>query len=84
MLPTSEIQRWLLRAENMARQFQRNSSAVEGRNGCLSQRVHNGRGLSQNRLTALTVIHNYDIKRLSRKRRDRLTFNPLKLLDVPF
>ncbi|MFI3196590.1 MAG: DUF6399 domain-containing protein [Methylococcaceae bacterium] len=80
----------------------------------MSQRVHNGRGLSQNHLTALTVSHNYDIKRgdettaamrlfntdfpdlflwvldrigerpLPRKRRDRLTFNPLKLLDVSF
>ena len=62
-LPTSEIQRWLLWAENMARQFQRSSSAVEGRNGCLSQMYHNGRGLSGKRLKALTVMHNYGIKR---------------------
>ena len=47
----------------MARQFQRSSSAVEGRNGCLSQMYHNGRGLTENRLRALTVIHNYGIKR---------------------
>jgi hypothetical protein len=112
-LPISEIQRWLLWAENMSRQFQRSSSAVEGRNGCLSQMFHNGRGLSRKRLKALTVIHNYDIKRedettaamrlfntefpdlfswvldrigelpLPRKGRERLTFNSLKLLDVP-
>lgn len=112
-LPTSEIQRWLLWAESMSRQFQRSSSAVEGRNGCLSQMYHNGRGLSGKRLKALTVIHNYDIKRedgntaamrlfntdfpdlflwvldrmgelpLPRKSRERLTFNPLKLLVVP-
>jgi hypothetical protein len=62
-LPTSEIQRWLLWAESMSRQFQRSSSAVEGRNGCLSQMYHNGRGISGKRLKALTVIHNYDIKR---------------------
>lgn len=62
-LPTSEIQRWLLWAESMSRQFQRSSSAVEGRNGCLSQMYHNGRGLGGKRLKALTVIHNYDIKR---------------------
>lgn len=62
-LPASEIQRWLLWAESMSRQFQRSSSAVEGRNGCLSQMVHNGRGLSEKRLKALTVIHNYDIRR---------------------
>ncbi len=47
----------------MARQFQRSSSAVEGRNGCLSQMYHNGRGLSEKRLRALTVIHNYGIRR---------------------
>ena len=112
-LSISEIQRWLLWAENMARQYQRSSSAVEGRNGCLSQMYHNGRGLSGKRLKALTVIHNYDLKRedettaamrlfnaefpdlfswllnrmgelpLPRKGRERLTFNSLKLLDVP-
>ena len=62
-LPESEIQRWLMWADNMARQFQRSSSAVEGRNGCLSQMYHNGRGLTEKRLRALTVIHNYGIKR---------------------
>jgi hypothetical protein len=62
-LPASEIQRWLLWAENMARQFQRSSSAVEGRNGCLSQMYCNGRGLTEKRLKALTVIHNYGVKR---------------------
>lgn len=59
----SEMQRWLTWAENMVRQFHRSSSAVEGRNGCLSQMYHNGRGLSQKRLKALTVIHNYGIRR---------------------
>lgn len=112
-LTISEIQHWLLWAENMSRQFLRSSSAVEGRNGCLSQMYHNGRGLGEKRLKALTVIHNYDIKRedgitaamrlfdtefpdlfswvldrmgelpLPRKGRERLTFNSLKLLDVP-
>lgn len=62
-LPASEIQRWLMWAENMTRQFQRSSSAVEGRNGCLSQMYHNGRGLTKKRLGALTVIHNYGIQR---------------------
>jgi len=42
--------------------FQRTSSAVEGRNGCLSQLYHKGRGLTPARLTALTVIHNYGIR----------------------
>jgi hypothetical protein len=112
-LPASEIQRWLQWAENMSRQFQRSSSAVEGRNGCLSQMYHNRRGFDSKRLKALTVIHNYDIKRedgttaamrlfntefpdlfswlleqmgelpLPRKGRERVTFNSLKLLNVP-
>jgi len=38
------------------------SSAVEGRNGCLSQLYHHGRGLTPARLKALTVIHNYGIR----------------------
>lgn len=62
-LPESELQRWLEWAEWMARQFHRSSSAVEGRNGYLSQMVHNGRGLTEKRLQALTVIHNYGITR---------------------
>jgi hypothetical protein len=62
-LAESEIQRWLTWAESMARQFHRSSSAVEGRNGCLAQMYPNGRGLSEQRLRALTVIHNYGLKR---------------------
>ena len=57
-LPESELQRWLEWAEWMARNFHRSSSAVEGRNGYLSQMYHNGRGLTEKRLRALTVIHN--------------------------
>ena len=61
-LPDSDIQRWLTWAEWMVRQFHRSSSAVEGRNGCLAQLYHNGRGLTPQRLKALTVIHNYGLK----------------------
>ena len=61
-LPDSEIQRWLTWAKWMVRQFHRSSSAVEGRNGCLAQLNHNGRGLTPQRLRALTVIHNYGLK----------------------
>ena len=63
-LPENELQRWLEWAEWMARQFHRSSSAVEGRNGYLSQMYHNGRGLTEKRLRALTVIHNYGLKRV--------------------
>jgi hypothetical protein len=62
-LPESELQRWLEWAEWMAKQFHRSSSAVEGRNGYLSQMYHNGRGLTEKRLRALTVIHNYGLTR---------------------
>lgn len=54
---------WHLWAEWMVLNFQRTSSAVEGRNGYLSQRHHNGRGLLAKRLKASTVIHNYTLKR---------------------
>lgn len=62
-LPENELQRWLEWAEWMARNFHRSSSAVEGRNGYLSQMYHNGRGLTEKRLRALTVLHNYGLKR---------------------
>lgn len=62
-LSDDQLQRWITWAETMARQFHRSSSAVEGRNGCLSQMYRNGRGLTPRRLAALTVIHNYGIKR---------------------
>jgi hypothetical protein len=62
-LSSAEIERWRAWAEWMAGKFQRASSAVEGRNGCLSQMYHNGRGLTKPRLKALSVIHNFDLKR---------------------
>jgi hypothetical protein len=54
---------WLSWAKWMVSNFQRTSSAVEGRNGWLSQIHHNGRGLPTKRLRALTIIHNYYLKR---------------------
>ena len=47
----------------MVSKFQRSSSAVEGRNGYLSQVHHNRRGLSSKRLHVSTVIHNFSLKR---------------------
>src|SRR5665811_1599531 len=58
-LGESEQQHWLEWAEWMVRQYHRSSSAVEGRNGHLSQLYHKGRGVTKNRLKARTVIHNY-------------------------
>jgi Family of unknown function (DUF6399)/IclR helix-turn-helix domain len=39
--------------------FQRTSSAVEGRNGALSQLHHNQRGLPKHRYKVWTVLHNF-------------------------
>ena len=50
-------------ASNLAGQFQRASSAVEGRNGYLSQLNHCARGAPPQRLKVMTVIHNFDLKR---------------------
>lgn len=57
-----EVDRWQSWAEWSSGNFHRTSSAVEGRNGCLSQSYHNGRGLTKDRLAALTAIHNYDTR----------------------
>lgn len=46
-----------------AQLFQRSSSCVEGRNGQLSLRHHTLHRMSNRKLNALTVIHNYWIKR---------------------
>ena len=58
-----EILFWQNWAQEMVGKFHRASSAVEGRNGFLSQIYHNHRGLSSKRLKALTVMHNYFITR---------------------
>lgn len=58
-----EILFWQNWAQEMVGKFHRASSAVEGRNGFLSQIYHNHRGLSLKRLKALTVMHNYFITR---------------------
>ena len=42
--------------------FQRASSAVEGRNGSLSQMHHNHRGLPKQRYKVWTVLHNFDCR----------------------
>ncbi len=62
-LSSDEIERWRFWAEWISDKFQRTSSAVEGRNGWLSQMYHNGRGMTVQRLKALTVMHNFDLRR---------------------
>jgi hypothetical protein len=51
---------WKAWAAEHARAFQRASSAVEGRNGYLSQMQHNHRGLPTRRYQVWTGLHNFD------------------------
>lgn len=62
-LSVGQYQQWQHWCEDKVKHFQRTSSAVEGRNGCLAQMYHNGRGLTEKRLRALTVVHNYGSRR---------------------
>jgi hypothetical protein len=50
-------------AQQSAGLFQRSSSCVEGRNGRLSLQHHGHSRVSERRLKALTVLHNYMVKR---------------------
>jgi hypothetical protein len=50
-------------ALDCARCFQRSSSCVEGRNGQLALYHHGRHRLSERRLTALTTVHNFLIRR---------------------
>jgi hypothetical protein len=51
---------WKTWASEHAKTFQRASSAVEGRNGYLSQMHHNHRGLPKSRYKVWPVLHNFD------------------------
>jgi DNA-binding transcriptional ArsR family regulator len=53
---------WKAWAAEHAKAFQRASSAVEGRNGYLSQMQHNHRGLPPRRYPVWTVLHNFDCR----------------------
>jgi Family of unknown function (DUF6399)/IclR helix-turn-helix domain len=53
---------WQAWATERAKTFQRASSAVEGRNGYLSQMHHNHRGLPKRRYKVWTVLHNFDCR----------------------
>jgi hypothetical protein len=53
---------WQAWATDRVKAFQRASSAVEGRNGFLSQMRHNHRGLPKQRYKVWTVLHNFDCR----------------------
>ncbi len=59
-LPLQALEEWKAWAGQRVRAFQRTSSAVEGRNGSLSQMSHNHRGLPQQRPKVWTALHNFD------------------------
>jgi hypothetical protein len=61
-LAEPEQQRVAAVAQACAGLFQRSSSCVEGRNGRLSLQHHGHSRVSERRLRALTVIHNYLIQ----------------------
>jgi hypothetical protein len=50
-------------AQECAQLFQRSSSCVEGRNGQLALRHHSLHQISNRKLSALTTVHNYFVKR---------------------
>jgi len=58
-----DFRQWVIWCQQMAANYQRTSSAVEGRNGYLSQRHHVNRGFSAQSLKVLTIIHNFDLRR---------------------
>lgn len=62
-LDDTQRQYWVHWCQWMCAKYQRTSSAVEGRNGYLSQRHHVNRGFSAQSLKVLTIIHNFDLKR---------------------
>ena len=64
VLSLQRLETLLAMAYQIAISFQRASSQTEGRNGYLAFVNHAHRGMSSERLKVLTVIHNYDIKRV--------------------
>ena len=62
-MPAAERQTWIDWARWMANNYQRTSSALEGRNGYLTRLHHAGRGFSPQTLKVLTIIHNFHLKR---------------------
>jgi len=54
---------WMIKGQECAEKFQRSTSCVEGRNGVLSLYHHRFCRLNQRSCQALTVIHNFHLKR---------------------
>jgi uncharacterized protein DUF6399/IclR-like helix-turn-helix domain-containing protein len=56
------LEAWNAWAAERTQAFQRTSSAVEGRNGYLSQMHHSHRGLPKRRYKVWMVLHNFDCR----------------------
>jgi len=56
------LEEWRAWARLRVQAFARASSAVEGRNGYLSQMHHNHRGLPKQRSQVWTILHNFDCR----------------------
>ena len=92
-LPEEEKREVEEAARETAGLFQRSSSCVEGRNGRLSLQHHGHSRVSERRLKALTVIHNYMVKRsdgttaaerfFGQKPRDVFTWLLERMPDLP-
>jgi hypothetical protein len=61
-LPPKVLAGWKAWAAEHVQTFQRASSAVEGRNGYLSQMHHNHRGLPKRRYQVWSALHNFDCR----------------------
>ena len=61
-LPPEMLAGWKAWATEHVQTFQRASSAVEGRNGYLSQMHHNHRGLPKRRYQVWSSLHNFDCR----------------------
>jgi hypothetical protein len=61
-LSPEELGGWKAWAADYTKTFQRASSAVEGRNGLLSQMHHNQRGLPKRRYKVWSALHNFDCR----------------------
>lgn len=61
--PEELKKKWMTQGQELAETFQRSSSCVEGRNGMLSMNHHRFHRLNARTLKALTIIHNFDVKR---------------------
>lgn len=54
---------WMKKGREIAESFQRSSSCVEGRNGMLSLYFHRFHRLNVRSIKALTIVHNFHIRR---------------------